>query len=482
MKSPIDVIVLLGTSTPSQIVNTVKELDLSALSIVILDKPFGLSERRTMCETYHTRTSQQNPFILIDQALCLYLALHQKEERLPLLLMSTLPFTTYQPFVRDGGSTSDEMFCGRITELRSIMDKNGASVVYGGRQLGKTALLERAAKRCNVPEQKLFAVYISIYDCDSEEKFVKKAVKEINKKSFDSINIRETCTSIEVLCDEIEKLFNSEKVHELKLFIDEADKFLNSIANGNYEKLQPLIDLRRNTTNNFKFVLAGLHNVCRAQKATENNGVFGQLGQPLCVKPLSPKDAIELISKPLRYLGFQIDRFPHLETILTTTNYYPGILQFFGYTLVETLTSNYKSYYQAENNPPFPLQKEQLASVINSTDLNESIKEKFKLSLKLDPRYFMLARCIAYRYHYENNNNRWMGYSIDEIKEVADSYPIHCLEGLTKIEYKNLLNEMVEMGILSPENDSYRLRKASFIDVIGRDWDKVDEEILSDNG
>ena len=482
MKSPVDVIVLLGTQTPSQIVNTVKELDLSELAIVILDKPFSLSERRTMCETYHTKTSQQNPFILIDQTLCIYLALHQKEERLPILLMATLPFTTYQPFVRDGGSTSDEMFCGRITELRSIMDKNGASVVYGGRQLGKTALLERAAKRCNVPEQKSFAYYISIYDCDSEEKFVKKVSKEINKRTIGKIAISEDCSSIERLCDQLEHLFLGGRISELRLFIDEADKFLDSISGDNYEKLQPLIDLRRNTTNSFKFVLAGLHNVCRAQKATENNGVFGQLGQPLCVKPLSPKDAIELISKPLKYLGFQIDRFPHLETILTTTNYYPGILQFFGYTLVETLTNNYKSYYVANANPPFPLQKEQLASVINSSDLNESIKEKFKLSLNLDPRYFMLARCIAYRYHFENNNNRWLGYSIDEIKEVADSYPIHCLEGLTKVDYKNLLNEMVEMGILSPENDSYRLRKASFIDVIGRDWDKVDEEILSNNG
>lgn len=482
MKTPFDVIVLLGTQTPSQIVNTVKELDLSELAIVILNKPFSLSERRTMCETYHTKTSQQNPFILIDQTLCIYLALHQKEERLPLLLMATLPFTTYQPFVRDGGSTSDEMFCGRITELRKIMDKNGASVVYGGRQLGKTALLERAAKRCNVPEQKSFAYYISIYDCDSEERFVKKVCKEINKKTIGKISVNETCSSIEDLCDQLEHFFLDGKITELRLFIDEADKFLDSLSRENYEKLQPLIDLRRNTTNNFKFVLAGLHNVCRAQKATENNGVFGQLGQPLCVKPLSPKDAIELISKPLKYLGFQIDRFPHLETILTTTNYYPGILQFFGYTLVETLTNNYKSYYLANANPPFPLQKEQLASVINSSDLNESIKEKFKLSLKLDPRYFMLARCIAYRYHFENNNNRWLGYSIDEIKEVADSYPIHCLEGLTKADYRNLLNEMVEMGILSPENDSYRLRKASFIDVIGRDWDKVDEEILSNNG
>ena len=56
--------------------------------------------------------------------------------------------------------------------------------------------------------------------------------------------------------------------------------------------------------NKFKFVLAGVHNVCRAKNATRNNGVFGQLGEPLCIKPLSPTDALQLISRPLRYLGF----------------------------------------------------------------------------------------------------------------------------------------------------------------------------------
>jgi len=40
---------------------------------------------------------------------------------------------------------------------------------------------------------------------------------------------------------------------------------------------------------------------------------------------------------------------------------------------------------------------------MSQADLNNSIKEKFRLSLELDPRYFMLARCIALLYHqYEN--------------------------------------------------------------------------------
>ena len=203
------------------------------------------------------------------------------------------------------------------------------------------------------------------------------------------------------MCGQLSNLFRSEDIVSMHLLIDEVDDFLGAIAGQSYKQLQPLVDLKRETRNNFKFVIAGLHNVCRAKNATKENGIFGQLGTPLCIKPLSPTDALKLLSRPLSYLGFQIDRYPHLETILTNTNYYPGILQFFGYMLVQTLTGQYSRYYHAaDGNPPFTLQDEQLGSVMNSSDLNRSIKDKFRWSLELDSRYFMIARCITMLYHY----------------------------------------------------------------------------------
>ena len=212
------------------------------------------------------------------------------------------------------------------------------------------------------------------------------------------------------------------------------------------------------------------------------------MGTPLCIKPLSPTDALQLLSKPLRYLGFQIDRYPHLETILTNTNYYPGILQFFGYILVETLTGQYSKYYHAaDGNPPFTLQDEQLGAVMNSADLNKSIKDKFRWSLELDPRYFMIARCITMLYHiYEEDRSlcSWRGFSVKDVMEIAALYEIHCLESVSKTEYIALMDEMVEMGILgksSEESEFYRLRKSSFVDIIGESAENLEAEIISNN-
>lgn len=481
IKSPINVIVLYGNYTAKQLVDTISSMDLGGTAMVLIDRPLDRTVRRQIAEIFHTQTSGQNPFLLIDQVLTLYLAMHQVTERLPALLKCTLPYTTYQPFVRDGGSTADEMFCGRTRELATIIDPNGACVVYGGRQLGKTALLERAESRCMKLENHAYAVYSNIIGCKTEAAFVAKVIEDIQKKT--DLTFAE-CDTIGKLCSQFDKLYRSKRIETMLLLLDEADNFLASIVSDNYKQIQPLIDLKRETKNNFKFVIAGLHNVCRAKNATTRNGIFGQLGTPLCVKPLSPTDALQLLSRPLRYLGFQIDRYPHLETILTNTNYYPGILQFFGYMLVETLTGQYGKYYHAvDGNPPFTLQDDQLGAVMNSADLNRSIRDKFRWSLELDPRYFMLARCIAVLYYLQDERaGHWLGFPVNDIMEIALEYDIHCLENVSEIDFEILLDEMVEMGILSrPQKGLYRLRRNSFIDIIGSTFDELDADIEKNN-
>lgn len=485
-KPSLNVINLFGNYTERQLIDTVSSLDLKDISIVIMvDQSFDKASRRLIGELFHTQTSGQNPFLLIDRVLFLYLAMLQKTERLPAMLKCTLPYTTYQPFVRDGGSTADEMFCGRTQELATIIDLNGACVVYGGRQLGKTALLERAESRCSNPDKKEFAVYSTIIRIDNEAEVVDTLISDIVRKTNNMVNLTK-CSTLKEMCAQISQLFQTGAITTMRLLIDEVDCFLASIADDAYRPIQPLVDLKRETKNHFKFVLTGLHNVCRAKNATKNNGIFGQLGTPLCIKPLSPTDALKLLSRPLNYLGFQIDRFPHLETILTGTNYYPGILQFFGYMLVETLATQYTKYYRAaDGNPPFTLRDEQLGAILTSADVNKSIKDKFRWSLELDNRYFMIARCITMLYYmYENDRSAgtWMGFEVQEIFEISEYYNIHCLESENIDSFTILLDEMVDMGILSqPQHGVYRLRRSSFVGIIGESEDMVENDIYKYN-
>lgn len=478
MPPVLDVVILYGTITAQQLVDRVTSLGLGGMSIVLVNSAIDRLVRRQISEIFHTRTSGQNPFLLVDQVLAIYLAQHQVTERLPILLKCTLPYTAYQPFVRDGGSTADEMFCGRRTELSAILDMGGATIVYGGRQLGKTALLLRAQSLANRPEKKEYAFYCSLRTCPPDKSVPAFIADQLRRKT--GLRVPD-CDTMAELAGQIEGLFERGKVVQLLMLLDETDNYLASIAPA-YAPLDALDNLHK-TCSRFKFVLAGLHNVSRARRATEGNGVVGRFGQALCIRPLSPTDAMQLLMRPLQYLGFRVDDSVHLETILASTNYYPGILQFFGYKLVETLSEDYSRYYRAlDGQPPFDLRDQQLGAIMNSGDINNSIRSKVQMTLELDPRYFSLARCIALLYYTHAPEQTWDGFSLTEIREMIDLEEIRCLEREENADLENLLHEMEDMGILSePAEGRFGLRRSSFASIIGRDEEKIEEDIREQN-
>jgi len=485
MKHQIEVICLFGKRTAKQLIDDACRLGITGTFIVLLDANLSQTDRRTMAQYFFTQKNVgQASFLVIDRVLALYLAMQLNNERLPAMLQCTLPYTIYQPFTNGSGSTADEMFFGRVNELASIRDMTGTSIVYGGRQLGKTALLERAKHLDNNPDRKEFAVMTSFKGCRSERAFLDILVSACND-TFEKSGIKlGPCSDTRDFCSQIRRLIDDDNIAMLRLLLDEMDDFLDSISTTSYSEILPLIELQRESNRRFKFVLAGLHNVCRAKNATRNNGLFGQLGAPLCVKPLTAADARNLLVRPLRYLGFRVSNESHVDTILTNTNYYPGIIQFFGYTLVQTLASQYTQYYDAvRGNPPFELHDDQLASIMNSRDLNNNIKERLRWTLEMDIRYYMLARCITVLYHLSGNDYATIsnGFDIRSIREIAtDWFDIHCLSSLSEKETIALLDEMEEMGILSrpdTERNRYLLRRRSFIDVIGTSLEVLENDI-----
>lgn len=478
LKSPVDVICLFGRMQPNDIVDKVCKLELSRTAIVFLNGTLDLPGRRQITERFHREKSGQNPFLLIDWVLLLYLALYQKNERLPKLLSCSLPYTSsFQPFVIKG-SVPDEMFIGRKKELNQILDPNGPVIVYGGRQLGKTALLERALSLSNHPQKKEYTVLIRAAEYPMEESLVSAVVQELN---IAGIHVSKA-TTMRSLCMELRNGYASRQWSKLLVLIDEADTILDcfSTMEPAYKPIIPLTDLSRETGNDFKFVFAGLHNVCRA--ANDPNTVFGQLGGALCIKPLSAVDALELLSRPLRYMGFDIDA-AHLEHILVNTSFYPGIVHYVGYSLVENLSTRYADYYQASRgNPPYDLTDKQLGEIMSNNALNEKINERIRWTLQVDSRYFMLARCIAYLY-YDNPENNKTGHSLESIMEYTCLLEISCLENLNRQDYIALLKELEEMGILvHPTEGTFRLRQRRFLDAIGGSREKIESDIRMAEG
>lgn len=483
-KPGMNVIVLFGNRDATQLLREISQVSSSNITFVLLDHYLTLSERRVLVQKFRELKSSHNTFLLIDRVLLLHLILKQGE-RLNTFLQCTLPFTFYQPFVSGQGASDNEMFFGRSEELAKIIDPKGPVLLYGGRQLGKTALLERALTLCSKPNEKKYALYCTLPKNDGKNKVNEAQVVEelLNACQKNKISFKK-CVTIKEFCKQIEEWYDKNKFTTFHIFFDESDHFLDNISEDNYKQIESLVETRRYTKNDFKFVLAGLHDVSRAKRAVEKNGLFGQLGTSLCIKPLKPQEALSLIASPLKYLGFNIDNNEHLQTILTNTNYYPGILQLFGYTLVMGLSKEYSNHYSPANgNPPFTLNEEQLGEIMNSQDLLTSIKDKFELSLKLDIRYQMLSRCVAYLYYLNGGKDAKInGFSVKQILEIANVFGIKCLENVSEDECANLLTEMEDMGILAKYVDSlYYLRRKSFLEIIGNTEKSIEDAIEKDN-
>ena len=107
------------------------------------------------------RSNQLRSALVIDDVLVLRPALIGRS-RLSTLFACTLPFTDARPWA-DTGTPPPEMFFGRDREMSSVQARAGefTHLIFGGRQLGKTALL-RQVERSATEERDTVACYISI--------------------------------------------------------------------------------------------------------------------------------------------------------------------------------------------------------------------------------------------------------------------------------------------------------------------------------
>ncbi|MBY0336619.1 MAG: hypothetical protein K2X11_08395 [Acetobacteraceae bacterium] len=128
-------------------------------TIVLFFNPLDHEQRRRLAAL--ARADRLRSTIVVDETLALYLGTLSRG-RLMALFACTLPFTDSRPWA-DTGTPAPEMFFGRSRELRAVAARSGefTHLLYGGRQLGKTAVL-RQVERAAAANPDTVARYISI--------------------------------------------------------------------------------------------------------------------------------------------------------------------------------------------------------------------------------------------------------------------------------------------------------------------------------
>ena len=433
------------------------------------------------------------PFVLLDQYLLAFLA-SRASPRLASFFALSLPFSYCKAFETVSSFVPPELFFGREKERSKVSDFGGACFVYGGRQLGKTALLKRVQEEFTSPEHGQFAVWIDlkgsgIGDGDTADIW---GVIWDRLQSHDAIDeavprpTRET-RSVNAFCESLHERFNTETGARLLVLLDEADNFLRRDAlNSNRttflesSRLKSLMDRDRS----IKVVFTGLHNVLR--HTSQSNHPLAHMGEPICIGPFvdTPEErrqAEQLLTVPLMACGYRFDPPRLVRSVLARANYYPSLLQIYGNAIADQLSTPARR--PSPNELPV-VDLELLDGIHRDRKFQDEVRKRFVWTLELDPRYEAIAYVVADNCHRDSNVLR-DGVDVNSLFDEARDWWEAGFGGDYNIDrFKALLEEMVELGVLRRAGESgsgsptFGLRNPNVLALLGN-RQTVDDKLLA---
>ena len=442
-----------------------------------------LSEKRRNDLSQEARNKPKT-LLVLDELLLVFLC-GERGSRLPILFTCAIPFTYVQPYVTTAGLVPPEMFYGREQEMRDIADPSGSVFIYGGRQLGKTALLRAVERTSHRPEDGSYAVWIDLkgegigYDRDVVDIWpaIWRALKKLSAISQEikepNPNVR---GRIDDFIDHLCSRFDNSSRHTLLLLLDEADRFLevdarevdSDVSVTVYRESSRLKALMDKTERSIKVVFAGLHNVLRT--AEYSNHPLGHFGQPIQVGPLlldgAWRNAEALIRQPLLASGYRFKHENLVTRILAQTNYYPSLIQLYGSELIKSMCP-----VRTKGPPLYDVDEAVLDETYQNTNLRDMIRSRFHLTLQLDPRYEVIAYSIT-NACIEQEGLLGRGIDCRRIDDIArEWWP----QGFDDIEpytdrFRALLDEMAGLGVLRTVDEKdgrYTLRNANVLLLMG---------------
>lgn len=469
------VVCLFGKYDADRLIEECKNIAGSKNTFVLLDYALSLLDRRKLARKMKSDLGDK-VFAVLDRVLLMFLVNNYSVQFINQILMSVMmPFSYYQPYVWDSSKVMPpEIFMGRKDELEKIESPAGVNIVYGGRQLGKSALLKMAKMNIDNDENHDRAVYIEIKGLDYE-----RAAKKIGHELFDAGVLDKDIDTMDWddLARAIKQRLQNSKlsyIPYLLLLLDEADTFIESCEKINFQPFDALKEIQSVGMDRFKFVIAGLHNIVRfkTDAALSNNSVLTHLTS-ITIKPFDKREARQLLEEPLHYLGlrFPEDKQSLVSLILANTNYFPGLIQLYCANLIEAMRKNDYAGYRQVNTPAYEVNPNHIKKVLSDADFMNQIREKFEITLKLDEdnMYFIIALLMAYLYHQNANSAAESeGFSAVDIIHAAKEYGVKKVAKQSEAIVSGLMQELLELNILRQTvQDLYLFSRYSFFQMMG---------------
>lgn len=464
--------------TPEDILNAVGETSHGSPAFIFFFGRLTELRRRDLARLCRER---RRTFVLIDDILMLYLC-GAEEPRLRSLFKCALPFTFLETYATTAGLVPPEIFYGRKQERDSIINQMGSCFIYGGRQLGKTALLRSVERDFHSPQERRIALFL---DLKADGIGIHRPIEDIWSLLADEFKKMEvvprtspTNVGAETLLRHLQNWLEQDKSRRILLLLDEADKFLESDGQNEFNQTSYFKGLMDKTERRFKVVFAGLHNVQRTTRL--ENHPLAHYGEPLCIGPLLKngelREARELIKRPLASIGYELSD-DLVTRVLSQTNYYPSLIQLYCQELLRDVNRNHLKKYDRNNTPPYEIADKQVDETYQSQNLRKAIRDRLLWTLQLDQRYEVIAYSIAYE-SLTSQKGMVDGFSVSWIQDAVLSWWSEGFQGKSTDEFRALLEEMVGLGVLRETSEGrFALRSPNVVLLLGTEAE-IEEQLL----
>lgn len=441
--------------------------------IVLYQGTLPVGERRELAKTLHRKS--HIVAVVVDEPAFLFLATHWPESRVgdfERTMRLTLPFTGINPFKPFSlGQVPPEMFYGRKKEIDAVLDPDGPSFVYGGRQLGKSALLRSAARQFPERTSEGVAVYVDLnYEGvgtfrEAGDIWEVLVAALVGQGLIDEPPKRPKVDAFDWFEQQVTEWLSGSAHRRLLVLLDESDRFLDKDAQTEFAVTQRLRGLTDDSGRRFKVVLAGLHLVQRFERMP-NQPLAHLTSSPVVIGPLDPQSAYDLIQRPLDALGYRFEDDDLVTRILAYTNFQASIIQLVG----QRLTQHLLARPVTPTSPPYLVTDQDLNQVFAKRDLIDEIRRRFEWTINLDDRYSVIAYTVALQARDEGSQR---GMTAAELRAHCEVVWVEGFSQLAPDEMTAYLTEMVGLGVLAQVHGKYRLRSPNVLALLG-----TDEEIL----
>ncbi|WP_158718976.1 AAA family ATPase [Streptomyces globisporus] len=463
-----NVVIVADKQVGRSVLDLLDDTDNTATLVLYLH-PMGLAGRRTLAA--RARSGMRQALVVDPAVIGWMVARYPRSFRAAQRV--TLPWTafnTYTPFV--AGLVPAEVFYGRRDEMSQVIDPRGGQFLYGGRQLGKSALLRRVEDTYSTDRHKVVFLDLKargIGEAEPAERIWDDLAAELHRRGV--LDRPASTDTPDTVVDRIEAWLANNPERRLLVLLDEADSFLTADSRSVHSRggevtFPNVLRLKRLSDDNqrrFKVVFAGLHQVQRFGHLSNVPLTHG--GPDILVGPLNPSEAQRLVVEPMAALGFVFERPELAWRVLAATNFQASLVQIFCDQLVSAL----RTAPVTDATWPVVVTEADMRGVSASPRVRAQIAERMRITINLEDRYRVLTLTIALRSQQDEYRD---SYGAGELlQEARERWP-EGFRDLTVAQVQIYLEEMVGLGLLvsvsRPGDDpSYTVRSPNVVSMLG---------------